>query len=164
MVNGRAVRSVAAAAIDAGADDYLDKGSYDAWGLVTALLRSVQRTRASARSRHVQELATSLVAVVEEPTCLIAADGTILAANAAWKAFATANGGRLQTCGVGVDYLAICDGATGEWSDGAAEVADGLRAVLAGRSSRFVLEYPCNSPTEQRWFRLLVLPQPGGVG
>ncbi len=47
---------------DAGADDYLDKGSYDARGLVAALLRSVQRTCASARSRQVQELATSLVA------------------------------------------------------------------------------------------------------
>ena len=95
---------------------------------------------------------------------MISADGIILAVNAAWRASATANGGCLQTCGVGVDYLAICDGATGAWSDGAREVADGLRAVLAGRRPRFEFEYPCDTPTEQRWFSLRVLPQPGGVG
>jgi diguanylate cyclase (GGDEF)-like protein len=33
---------------------------------------------------------------------------------------------------------------------------DGIRAVLHGKRDRFSFEYPCNSPTEERWFILRV--------
>jgi len=42
----------------------------------------------------------------------------------------------------------------------------GIEAVLRRRQSRFILEYPCSSPTEQRWFLMNVTPlyqDEGGV-
>jgi PAS domain S-box-containing protein len=34
----------------------------------------------------------------------------------------------------------------------ATSFAEGIRSVLSGRREEFALEYPCHSPTEQRWF------------
>jgi diguanylate cyclase (GGDEF)-like protein len=79
-------------------------------------------------------------------------DGTILAVNAAWKHFASGNGLAEQFCGTGVNYLRSCDQATGECSDEAANMASGIRDVIAKRQEHFYLEYPCHSPSEQRWF------------
>src|SRR5258706_609267 len=38
------------------------------------------------------------------------------------------------------------------------------QAVLEGLLPEFKLEYPCHSPTEQRWFLLRVTPLPGAPG
>jgi diguanylate cyclase (GGDEF)-like protein len=83
-------------------------------------------------------------------------DGTILAVNAAWKHFASANGLAEQFCGTGANYLRSCDQATGECSDEAANMASGIRDVIAKRQEHFYLEYPCHSPSEQRWFSVRV--------
>ncbi|QJR37880.1 hybrid sensor histidine kinase/response regulator [Gemmatimonas groenlandica] len=84
--------------------------------------------------------------------------GMILVVNEAWRRFGTANSLQSEDFLTGHDYLAVCEGATGENADDAAEVAVGIRAVLDGRLSEFDIEYPCHSPTEERWFRLLVAP------
>ncbi|MEO6575794.1 MAG: PAS domain S-box protein, partial [Polyangiaceae bacterium] len=59
---------------------------------------------------------------------------------------------------IGRSYLEVCDVATGDDSEEAREVAQGLRAVLTGQQPSFTLEYPCHSPREQRWFRLIATP------
>ena len=79
-------------------------------------------------------------------------DGTIIAVNATWNKFASSNGLAEQFCGPGANYLRSCDQATGDCSDEAKIVADGIRDVIANRQEYFYLEYPCHSPTEQRWF------------
>jgi PAS domain-containing protein len=33
-----------------------------------------------------------------------------------------------------------------------------LRNVLQGKAKEFALEYPCHSPKELRWFRLIITP------
>jgi hypothetical protein len=78
--------------------------------------------------------------------------GAIVAVNAAWRAFARANGGDPGKVAEGANYLAVCDGARGEQSGYAAAFAEGLRAVLTGREGTFEVEYPCHSPTERRWY------------
>jgi hypothetical protein len=83
--------------------------------------------------------------------------GRIVATNAAWSNFAAQNGGAAG-CGVGENYLEVCRAATGPASLEAQPVADGIQAVLSGRSDRFELEYPCHSPEEERWFVLIVTP------
>jgi PAS domain S-box-containing protein len=40
-------------------------------------------------------------------------------------------------------------------------VAGGIRAVMHGRQVEFVLEYPCHSPEERRWFVMRVTRFPG---
>jgi len=89
---------------------------------------------------------------------LLDSQGEILAVNQAWQRFANANVLQADDFGMGQNYLEICDRARGDCSEEAAEVAAGIRAVLRGESPEFTLEYPCHSPAEQRWFRLMVTP------
>jgi PAS domain S-box-containing protein len=77
--------------------------------------------------------------------------GYIIMTNRAWTVFALANGASVAP-GVGADYLAACDAAHDD--PPAARVAAGLRAIIAGTSTEFTCEYPCHSPTAERWFAL----------
>lgn len=97
------------------------------------------------RLRPVLDVLPTHVAIVD-------GSGTIVAVNEAWRAFAEANAGDLRKVAEGVNYLEVCDSATGEWSEGAATFAEGLRSVLLNRREEFTLEYPCHSPNERRWF------------
>jgi hypothetical protein len=56
---------------------------------------------------------------------------------------------------VGQNYLQVCDSSAGECSEGAHASAEGIRQVLRGEVPEFTLEYPCHSPTERRWFRMM---------
>jgi len=82
--------------------------------------------------------------------------GTIIEVNAAWKRFARENNFRGSHGGVGENYLAICDSATGDFAAEAATAAAGIRAVIAGQRDEFHLEYPCHGPQQQRWFMVRV--------
>jgi two-component system, cell cycle sensor histidine kinase and response regulator CckA len=89
---------------------------------------------------------------------LLDTQGTIVSVNEAWRRFAVANVLPAPGHGVGLNYLAICDGARGDYSFEAHQVGAGIRAVLDGERKSFSIEYPCHSPTEQRWFLLTVTP------
>lgn len=92
---------------------------------------------------------------------ILAGDGQILAVNWAWRAFAEANAGPGGRCAEGANYLATCDGATGESADEAGAASAGIRAVLNDECEVFSLEYPCHSPDEPRWFLMRVTRFPG---
>ena len=83
-------------------------------------------------------------------------NGTIIAANAAWKRFAGANDREHAGAFIGSNYLAVCDAAALSGDDDARTVAQGLRDVLAGAIAEFSFEYPCHSPKQKRWFVLHV--------
>jgi signal transduction histidine kinase len=84
--------------------------------------------------------------------------GVIVSVNAAWKRYACGNGMVSPGFGVGRDYPALCDAAI---DPDAARAAAGIRAVLGGQSAEASFEYPCQSPSEQRWFRMTVTAVPG---
>ncbi|MEO8482747.1 MAG: PAS domain-containing protein [Acidobacteriota bacterium] len=90
-------------------------------------------------------------------------DGMILLVNDSWRRFATANALQGPEFAVGLNYLDVCDRATGEWSDHAKDAADGIRSILRGEVQAFSLEYPCHSPATQRWFNLVVAPLSDGL-
>ncbi len=91
---------------------------------------------------------------------ILSPDGTILAANDAWRRFGEANGAGAR-CGPGTNYLRVTHAAVAS-GDVAAEVAmASLEAVLSGYAPRAQLDYPCHSPDEQRWFRLHAATLPG---
>ncbi len=81
---------------------------------------------------------------------VLGGDGAILLTNSAWKRFGAENEGTGNDAAR--NYLVVCDAAGAE--PPAAEVAAGLRAMLAGRLEQFSAEYPCHSPIEERWFRI----------
>jgi signal transduction histidine kinase len=84
-------------------------------------------------------------------------EGVIVAVNEPWQRFALENSGATGS-GVGSNYLDVCHLGSGLSEDGAADAHDGIRAVINGRLASFVLEYPCHSPKEQRWFSMSVTP------
>lgn len=87
---------------------------------------------------------------------LLDGEGEILDVNEQWRNFGRNNDISDAAFGVGMNYFAVCDNASGEWADGAREFSTGLAAVLAARRDSFAQEYPCHSPDEQRWFRVMV--------
>jgi len=126
-------------------------------------------SEAERRSRTEDRLAHQQLAILNALPAHIAlldTSGTIVSVNEAWRRFGqdVLQGANF---GVGLDYLAVCDAAMGDCSEEAGIAAEGIRRVLRGETRQFGLEYPCHSPTERRWFRLMVTPlderQPGGV-
>lgn len=88
-------------------------------------------------------------------------DGTIQMVNAAWRRFAIANGDPdLKATGPGAKYLEVCPMDDLEADNPAAVALRGVRSVLEGTLPFFSIEYPCHSPTEQRWFVMSVAPVP----
>jgi signal transduction histidine kinase/putative methionine-R-sulfoxide reductase with GAF domain len=91
--------------------------------------------------------------------------GTIVAVNTTWRRMARENGAPdLAEGSIGLNYLAVSRDSTGPDSAQAEAAAAGIQAVLEGLLPEFGLEYPCHSPTEQRWFLLRVTPLPGAPG
>lgn len=82
--------------------------------------------------------------------------GYILETNDAWRCFAQQNDLRMRPDRPEVNYLDICDNASEETSGESRDVAQGIRAVIAGEIEEFVFDYPCHSPEEQRWFSMKV--------
>ena len=96
----------------------------------------------------------SNIAVLDE-------DGFILFVNKTWREFARENGLDPKTVSIGTNYLQACYNAKGDEAEDALAFAAGIRAVLDGKQAFFMLEYPCHSPTEKRWFAGRITPFPG---
>jgi len=115
-------------------------------------------TREQLEQEEVARQAAILNALPEH-IALLDAEGIILSVNDGWRLLATASslcGGPGQ--GLGTNYLAVCDRATGRGSKDARFAADGIRSVLNGTSPSFSFDYEWNSPDETRWFQLTVTP------
>jgi len=90
--------------------------------------------------------------------------GKITLVNNAWENFAEANAGieQLASTNVGQNYLSVCE------QEGADEnsqnIAENLRAILEGEKTHFTIEYPCHSPSEERWFLMQVNALQGSDG
>ena len=100
---------------------------------------------------------SSTIAVLDET-------GVILAVNESWRHFADENGYAVPNHGVGSNYLGACPFGPDDPGEGRA-VAAGLWDVQNGLQPLFELEYPCHSPTEERWFviRVTRFQTPGPV-
>ncbi len=89
-------------------------------------------------------------------------DGVIVAVNEPWRRFAMENGltpGILATnTDVGANYFDACRVDSGTVQPAVSEVCAGIAAVLQGKATSFSQEYPCHSPTQQRWFQMTVTP------
>jgi hypothetical protein len=96
-----------------------------------------------------------MIDAVPVQAALVDASGRIVAVNAYWRKFAEANGYADRSFGLGLNYLATCRTAESALGAEARVVAEGLESILSGARDEFSLIYPCHSPTERRWFRLL---------
>ena len=106
-------------------------------------------------------LANIILDALSAHIAILDENGIIIKTNRAWKRFADENQMQHPAGGSPVNYLAVCDLAAGDNAPEAKTVAEGIRAVIKGEVDEFLLDYPCHSPTEKRWFYMRVTPIPG---
>ena len=111
-------------------------------------MKALQDNPQHSAERYAKAVLDSLSAHI----AILDRNGVILETNLAWRNFANSNHIRMRPDMIDVNYLDICDAARGNSSERAGEVADGIRDVIAGRIEEFVIDYPCHSDSEQRWF------------
>jgi len=90
--------------------------------------------------------------------CVVDRKGVIVAVNQAWANFNNENSTGPVRSDVGTHYLRVCRSASGPGSEEAEPFARGVESVLAGTSKLFQMEYPCHSPTQNRWFLGVAAP------
>lgn len=146
------------AALNAGAVDHIVDEGWQPIALREVITRAYRRHEELRVSNDQRLLLSSVLDSVEGPACVIDGSGRIVAVNAWWTTGAETRQAYGPRCGVGANYLDVCERAAGEDSDGAQEAADGVRAVLEGKVARFALEYPCTWNGHEHWFALRVAP------
>lgn len=84
-------------------------------------------------------------------------DGVIVAVNQAWENFARNNclEGQESATGVGQNYVTVSESVE-NFDEETRMIVRQFRRVLNGELAGFTHEYPCHSPTEDRWFMLQV--------
>lgn len=102
--------------------------------------------------RRSEDLTTSTLDTLSASICVLDAEGVILQVNQRWRDFSLANPPVPDNFGIGENYLAVCAAAEGDDAEEARLFAEGLQAVLEKEKEFYNQEYPCHSPTEQRWF------------
>ncbi|ELY76994.1 PAS sensor protein [Natrinema pellirubrum DSM 15624] len=90
---------------------------------------------------------------------ILDASGTIVDTNESWESFGEEQGLARSAGGVGSNYLAVCEASD---DPDAVETARGIRAIAAGDSESFRLEYPCHTPGEDGWYLLDARPYDHG--
>ncbi|WP_028484743.1 PAS domain-containing protein [Thioalkalivibrio sp. ALE17] len=128
-------------------------------GLVgSALLRAAVDREIREQQRFTQDVLDSVSAHI----AVLDRDGVIVAVNEPWRRYGAENAPEPADADrgddVGTNYLEICRHAEDTIEPTASDAARGIEAVIAGRSPRFRLEYPCHSPTRAQWYEMTVLP------
>ena len=120
-----------------------------------------ERRRSEERLRESERMSRATIDALSANLCVLNEEGTVLNVNRAWRGFADENPPVPSAYGVGMNYLSVCDNATGPNSEEAAPFAAGIRSVMEGDVDEFGLEYPCHSSEEARWFFGRVTRFPG---
>lgn len=119
------------------------------------------RKRAEAAARESGQFAQAALDALSANIAILDESGIMLGVNRAWREFASLNSASLAAVCEGSNYLSTCEGTSGSGLETALSFAGGIRAVINGTQDEFTLEYPCHSPTEQRWFVGRVTRFPG---
>ena len=132
-------------------------------GVVLTLANITDMQDAMTHAEQANTFAQSILNSLTAQIAVLDEEGVIIQVNDAWRDFARENDGSPDTTDVGVNYLEICRHSTGIDSREAPASYEGLRAVIDGEIDEFDLEYPCHSPTEERWFMMRAVPLLGGT-
>jgi PAS domain S-box-containing protein len=82
--------------------------------------------------------------------------GTIIAVNSTWRDFTVPSPLLGMKFGVGTNYLQVCDAATREGLDLAAQLSAGIRAVMSDRRKNFSVEHRASARDHEHWFIIRV--------
>jgi signal transduction histidine kinase/CheY-like chemotaxis protein len=148
-------------AVAEGAQDYVCKSKLLDYPMDRIARYAIERHRTEQKIRESERLARATVDSLSSNIAILDESGTIQAVNAAWNRFATENGMPPAYNWLGTNYLSACDPASGDGDEMGRAAATGIRSVIEGKQRRFEIEYPCHSPTEERWFLMRATPFEG---
>jgi PAS domain S-box-containing protein len=128
-------------------------------GFLAFILDMTGRKRVEDALRESEELNRAILSSLDTHVAVLDREGKIIAVNSAWNEFARDSGVRNEDrVGAGLNYLEVCRKAVNSGDVQVQKALDGLKAVCEGSQEFFRMEYPCHSPTRQRWFLMLVTP------
>jgi len=118
---------------------------------VDALPDAARRQMEAELRRAEEHIALSALDALSAHIAILDDAGTILAVNRAWREFARESQHCADRGVVGANYFSCAkDAALGS---ACAQLAEGVRDILAGRRHEFSLEYACHVRGVERWFR-----------
>ncbi len=85
-------------------------------------------------------------------------EGKVLKINDEWIQFGKANDLHHSYEHIGKNYIEISEKSSGRDSKDGKRMAKGLKKILSGSGEYFTMEYPCDSLTEKRWYKVEVRP------
>ncbi|HOE15894.1 MAG TPA: PAS domain S-box protein [Syntrophorhabdaceae bacterium] len=140
----------------------LPDGTVEWDGLITDV---TEERKSLERLKELQRFSLSTINALTAHIAVLDESGTIIAVNRSWREFADKNPPVTQNVCEGANYLMICDNAKGEDEVQAFAFSEGIRSVIRGEKEWFILDYPCHSPDERRWFtgRVTRFSGPGPV-
>jgi two-component system, LuxR family, sensor kinase FixL len=131
---------------------------------IAEILGSALARKIAADDLRESELLTgSILESLRSSVAIVDNQGTILEVNQRWLDFASANSNsQIAKVTAGVNYLDVCRRAAP--NEETEEARRGIQSVLNGSQQMFEMDYSCDSPSEQRWFRLTVALLPRNRG
>lgn len=165
VLTGNEDEVLAERALELGAQDYLPKTG-DIGALLPRAIRYAvfRRQQSLERDRFEHDLVQTrqrlnlYLDCLPQHIAILDGTGRIVHVNKAWRNFAEANGGNTETYCVGCLYAEACVGSA---ESDQLQQPD-ILAIIEGRSPGLSFDYPCHSPTEQRWFKVDITPLSGG--
>lgn len=122
-------------------------------GRTILLSHSQEQLRYSEASRQ-----AAILNALPVQIALLDRQGVVVSVNEDWVHIARANAMTGPECGVGVNYLHVCDHVGSDSCFKACQVASNIESVLSGASGRYAIEYSCDALWSPRWFLMTVTP------
>ncbi|MBL8178356.1 MAG: EAL domain-containing protein [Bryobacterales bacterium] len=130
---------------------------HDTTGMVKANQR-YQVTESRLRAMTAQQ--TSIINGIPAQIALVGHDGLIHAVNEQWRSFSEHYPVFGESLLVGKNLVRLFTESSGEAKEPAQAMAMALQKILAGNAQSFSIDYPCHSPSQQRWFKCQISPFP----
>jgi len=99
-----------------------------------------------------EELARAVINSLSAHIAILDKNGVILETNRAWNTYSFKNGMPENFDYRGINYLEVCDAATGEDASDAYKIAEGIRRVIRGHTQEFLFDYPCHFQDSRHWY------------
>lgn len=100
----------------------------------------------------------SILDSLPEQLAVIDLSGKIIYVNDSWQHFGDCNEYSEKISWLNQNYLTTCQKAAETGDKDAKIVVEGLTQLISSELASFYFEYPCHSPTEQRWFMMRAVP------
>ena len=100
----------------------------------------------------------SVLSSLSEQIAVIDKEGTVIAVNKAWDDFTAKSDNVVKNSAVGSNYFKVCRSAIDSGDLEVELTLKGILSIFNNKAKSFHMEYPCDSPTQKRWFILNVVP------